>query len=208
MGLRTTTCLGVAVVCALAACQSQKGGAAAEAEAPPSAAPIAAGQYDRVFDAAVWELRDRRFVVQRQDRRFGLIETQPLIASSVVEPWYSDNSTAAQAMESTLNHDRRIVYVTLQPAPSELEAYQAGGPAPTAYEVRVRVEMQRRSLPSKPLTTAAVGGIGARESRRRMKTLRTEEGVQESRWVALGRDPKLEARLLLAIMERAGQMVE
>jgi len=80
---------------------------------------ITAEEYDRIFEATVDVLRLNQFRVDRQDRRFGVITTEPLIAASALEPWYTDNTTPYQTADATLNYQRRIVSVHLEPADRE-----------------------------------------------------------------------------------------
>jgi hypothetical protein len=179
------------------------GGCGRKVAAIENPTPLAAGEYDRVFDAAVAELRDRRFVVARQDRRFGLVTTYPLIASSVLEPWYSDNSSFGQTADSTLNLDRRTVRVTISPAaPIGAESDQP----PARYRVGVEVTAERHQNPPHTLTTSNLspGRFGERPAERfRAHPAVTEEGAEPGFWKPIGRDDLLERRLLDAILTRA-----
>ena len=46
-----------------------------------------------------------------RDRRGGVIETEPRIAGSVLEPWRDDNATTEQAWENTFAFQRRRVRI-------------------------------------------------------------------------------------------------
>ncbi len=76
---------------------------------------IDAREYDRVYEAARLALRQRGFVLDRQDHRFGRITTLPLRSPTVGEVWHRGNTTAYQSWESTLNQERRIVTVSMTP---------------------------------------------------------------------------------------------
>lgn len=163
------------------------------------------GGYDRAFDATVEVLRDMRFVVDRRDRRFGVITTRPLIASSIFEPWYDDNTTLRQTVRSTLNLERRSVRVELEPREarpdglddSEGSAEDVDAPPAETHDLRVTVSVDRRHHPPLELTSAAFGAVQS-------SPLRTEAGLLESRWQPIGRDEPLEQRLARAILRRAG----
>ncbi|QNN21098.1 hypothetical protein HED60_02040 [Planctomycetales bacterium ZRK34] len=156
--------------------------------------PIATGEYDRVFDAAILVLRDEHFVVARKDRRFGVVTTEPRVAASAFEPWNTDNTTTAQTTESTLNLDRRTVRVMINPVAN------AGG----EYELAVEVTLDRRQHPTRLLNTAAMGavGVGHRETNV-YRPLLTESGLEESYWTPVGRDELLAKRLLAKILRRS-----
>lgn len=191
--------LGAAAM--LAGCQQP----AAEVANP---LPIAAAEYDRVFDASVRALRSMDFDVDRQDRRFGVVTTHPTGASSLFEPWRDDNTGSDQVMESTLNDQRRVARVLLKPAGAAEETVEASPPAegPAEYQLAVEVTVERRHVPSRPLHTAAVstGEIRGRRAGR-VRSILTEEGTLESAWWPVGRDEQMERRLIAAIMEHAVQ---
>ena len=183
--------------------------------------PIAEAEYDRVYDAAVDVLREMRFVVERQDRRFGVITTRPLISASIVEPWHDDNLTGEQAWEATLNHQRRQVRVMLNRRGEDAAAPVTDGepaeaaspddadrpaPAPTSthranYLLQVEVVVERRHHPDRQLTTAAFSSMGFHD--RAGHVVLTEAGYEASEWVPIGSDPILEQQLVAAIIRRS-----
>ncbi len=208
-----------ATIVLIAAVMMLAGGCGRKVSTVENPIAITADEYDRVFEAAVDTLRDMRFIVDRKDRRFGVVTTQPLIASAVVEPWHADNTTGRQVWESTLNMQRRTVRVEIEPAVDEAaetaDAAQAPAeaapePAPAAaeagaagYRLRVLVAVDRRHLPNRPLHTAALPRVGAEYADRRYRPLETEAGVEEPSWQPIGRDEHLERRLVEAILTRA-----
>lgn len=169
--------------------------------------PVAASEYDRVFDAATLVLREQGFMPARQDRRFGVITTRPCTASSAFEPWRSDNTTAAQVAENTLNHRRRLVRVELRPRPAGGDGSQPS-PADAArpdYLLDVVVELQQRQHPPRNLHTAAASSVAYYGRSGGARAIRTERGLERSDWRPLGRDPFLEQRLAAAILDRAAK---
>ena len=194
---------------------------------------ITAEEYDRVFEAAIDTLRLNQFVVDRQDRRFGVITTRPLVAGSALEPWRTDNTTAYQLADATLNYQRRIVHVYLEPAdPEALVAAQAArvgvrrgeervdpevaagdvepAPEPVSppadagrYQLRTEVLLEQRQVPEQQLHTAAVRPATDYGRDADVLTTLTEEGLERSFWRPVGRDPYLEQRLIHEILTRA-----
>jgi len=174
--------------------------------------PIAVAEYDRVFDASIQVLREKRWVVDRKDRRFGVVTTEPRTAASVFEPWYTDNTTAHQTARSTLNHEQRIVRVTIEPVEIAESASAENEPGVAAYEdgeylLRVAVLRERRHLPPRPINTAAMGSVGiSYRKSSRQRALLTETGYVESHWEPVGDDPQLAKRLLADILRRSIQL--
>ena len=187
----------------------------------PNPLPIAEAEYNRVFDASVEILREMRFVVNRQDRRFGVVTTHPLDASSSVEPWHPDNVNTDDTFEATLNHHRRTVRVMLGPRQDEGidetpgavstgdsdEAEPADArPAPRSgskadYGLYVEVQVERRHHPGLNLTSAAFAAVGFRG--RAGAVMLTETGVEASHWEPMGRDPFLEREIVARIIRRS-----
>lgn len=151
--------------------------------------------YDLVFDATVAALRDMHFTLDRQDRRFGVVTTQPMLAASVFEPWRADNTTGAQVAESTLNDQRRRVRVTLAPSAVEEE--------PAEYHLQVEVTVERRQMPRRQINSAAAVHLKFDEGVNRSRELLTEAGLEKPHWRPMGRDPYLEQRLVADILRRA-----
>ncbi|MHC4997034.1 MAG: hypothetical protein ACYTGQ_18495 [Planctomycetota bacterium] len=150
--------------------------------ANPTAIPTT--DYDRVFDAAVKVLRENHFVVDRADRRFGVVTTEPRIASSVFEPWHTDN----------LNMRRRTARVRLSPRTADRDS---------DYQLYVEVTCQTRHLPTRELNTAAMGNIHSRNVHNRHYPVRTEAGLDEAYWLDSGVDERLSARLVEQILDEA-----
>jgi hypothetical protein len=183
----------------------------------PNPTTISADEYDRVFDAAVEVLRGRHFVVDRKDRRFGVVTTRPLAASTFFEPWSDDNLTARQTLESTLNFERRTVRIEITPAADPAAPASAPAtppakdtaPAPTAdapatqFNVHVIVDMDRRYHPPRRDIVARVRPFDWKHSTSRYDHLTTEEGDIESYWLPIGDDEPLARRLVTEILTRA-----
>src|SRR5262245_7044880 len=73
----------------------------------PTVLNIPAASYSSAFDAAVEAAREDGMPPVVRDRRAGVIETEPRIAGSILEPWRNDNSSVEQAVENTVSFLRR-----------------------------------------------------------------------------------------------------
>jgi hypothetical protein len=189
----------------------------------PNPLEVDRAEYDRLFQAAQAELWDRGFRVDRADYRFGKVESQPRPSPSIIEVWHPDNKTAYQAMESTVNHQRRIVTVTLEPqspetpiVPPTEDEMEAAATQPVRYDtylMRVEVMLEQKQVPSRQLTGSTRGErlqhtlhqvpLELRErgiTGSNIESVRREPGAY---WEPVGRDYYLEQDLLAAIVRRS-----
>lgn len=72
----------------------------------PEVISIPADQYQEAFDSAVEVARSHGMRPAFLDRRAGIIETEPVIGGSLLEPWYADNADFNQALRNTLARNR------------------------------------------------------------------------------------------------------
>lgn len=191
--------------------------------------PIAidAGEYDAIYDASIEVLRENNFTVDRRDYRFGQITSEPLLAASAMEPWYGDNTTAMQVAESTMNHQRRLVRVNIEPIDVDIEDEPSANTAETTettedidaeangempsdiapgftpdYLLRVEVMIERYQRPHAQISSAVVARLSTGASLAE-QSIRTEQGEVDAFWRPLERDVYLERRLVEQILERA-----
>ena len=161
---------------------------------------ISAAEYRRVYDATLWVLRRHGFVLDRQDYRFGVVATRPLHAPTVLEPWLGRNLSFTDAVASTLNDQRRIATVRLEPAGTDRPASE--GPQPPDYRLSVEVMMERRQIPRRYLTGSTAG-------RRVLRDLVAtpvqwqRRGIKGFYWHPVGQDHRLEQRLLQHIIRKS-----
>lgn len=176
--------------------------------------------YDTAFDATIAALRDEQFLLDRVDRRLGVITTKPRTASSALEPWKGDNSTPMQALESTLQYERRIVRVEFDPlvgispdtGPSALPPFGQVSPAapffiPADYHgtliVNVRCFVERSHRPGLQVPTVAV-----RHSEVTVDPALKDRGMSTQFWEPVARDGYMETRLRRRIANNAGALVQ
>lgn len=82
----------------------------------PEVLSIPSGQYSRAFDAALEVARSHGMQPILLDRRTGIIETDSVIAGTVLEPWYQDNASLSQGIENTLAQYRMSARFEFIPA--------------------------------------------------------------------------------------------
>lgn len=198
---------GAATLSLLALC----GCAGGPAAAPGGEAVLRfdATEYPRVFDAALRVCVDAGLPPSVRDRRGGAIWTDPAPAPTLLEPWRPTAGQGRDPVEDTLNNQRRSAVLEFRaagaPAPPEASAgadLLALGAAGTdltraqgGVELRVSVLVERlnraglrRDTWSRRASSAAVVIDPA-----------TGRPLPATTWVAVGRDPVLERRLLEAV---------
>ena len=173
----------------------------------PNPIEIDAREYRRMYHASVLALREQGFRVGRQDYRFGRVSTYPLAAETGLEPWYSSNTSLNQALESTLNQQRRIATVLWEPViepgtvaiPWEATKGQQG----QAYRMRVEVLVERRQAPGRHLS-GSTRGHSVMASLSSIPVEWVNRGITSRHyWQPLGRDPLLEQRIIAAIVRKS-----
>lgn len=148
-------------------------------------------QADRLWNAAIDTLRQRRFVLDRVDRSAGVITTLPETSQHLTEPWRKDVYTWRDLAESTLNPLRRWVEVRF--------AMDEG----TWHAIEVIVHKERLSAPDRQFNNSGAAYAFFGYSLPSTTGLAKITPAQES-WVNIGRDEHGEAHLLSAILACAG----
>ena len=158
--------------------------------------PIAAADYDAVYQSSKRAILDLGFALDRQDYRFGRVTSKPLAAPSIGEVWFPSNADAATAWENTLNTQRRIAQVWIEPAtdPQNNTA--------DLYTLRVEVQLERRQSPARRLngSTRPNGMFNVLTSN---PAEYQRAGIAGSFWHPVGRDNALEQKLLQRIAKLA-----
>ena len=72
----------------------------------PKIVVVPPDQYQRAFDAAVAVARSHDLQPTVMDRRSGIIETEPVMAGSLMEPWKRGNADFNQAVRNTVSRNR------------------------------------------------------------------------------------------------------
>ena len=148
--------------------------------------------FDDVWTACLASLEDRGLTVDRQDRRFGVIVSEPVVGKQFFEFWRNDAVSSDDTMTSSLHTVRRIVSISVV------------SQGPGQFEVSVEAQAQRASIPADQLDNTAEAfemlrsqGVPASPSRRDYVRPQTEPV-----WVDIGREHALERYILEDIARR------
>lgn len=141
-----------------------------------------------------------------RDPRGGVIETEPAIAGSLLDPWRPGTTSASQAAEATLAYQRRRARFEFAPVRFEEPATPAESRDPldlTAYtgsiELRVRVTVERAHTPG-----IRHGTWSRRQTTQASITKPGQFTRTKTFWTPVTSDEDLEARLLAAVQEAMG----
>jgi len=161
--------------------------------------PLAITQeaYEPAFKATIEVLRDNGFTIDRRDYRFGEITTKPLGSPNVFEVWRTQNTTGAQAVESTLASEQRRVQVRI--AKPEHTA-EPGADDESGYLIEVSVMLERLQVPTRRLAGSARRNVFSNLAAPPRDLI--DKGVNGNYWEEVGRDSLLEARLVKQISEQ------
>jgi hypothetical protein len=156
---------------------------------------VVAPGFDASFDACLDVARSLHFVVERQDRRGGVITTEPMTGAQWFEPWRRELRTNFDVAESSLSTVRRILRFEIE---REGESFRI---TPTAT-------VQRLVLLESRISNAALYRIVHRPGDPR-NTPEADRGVAlpSTYWYDVGRDEQLEMALARGIEERLNRPV-
>ena len=135
-----------------------------------------------MWERTVHVLNENHFLVARESKLEGVIETEYRAGSNLLEPWHPDSVGFDNRLESTLQSIRRKVTVSF------------GQSGTDQILVSVRVDKEIEDLPG--LAATYEGGASFPESDPLSRDLSQVIGqTSPSRWLPLGRDPLLEGRI-------------
>ncbi|NJL30760.1 MAG: hypothetical protein HC898_03515 [Phycisphaerales bacterium] len=149
---------------------------------------VDASEYRRLFDAALLVLRDAGFTLDRRDYRMGVITTRPLAAPTIFEPWNSSRIASSKLVENTLNYQRLIVRIQLQPIPATATDTTTSAAITSAdYQLIVTAMVERQQRPNQRLE-------GSTDPDQLVSAYRLHPlaGDDRSRWQHQGHDPALD----------------
>ena len=103
--------------------------------------------YDRVWRESLALFEKLGYRVDRQDYRLGVLTTLPLESPQIVEPWRRDQTDAVNALENTVNDQRRtIVGIKRQRQDAIADFLRDGQRSPIMQAGIGRLEMQRLGI--------------------------------------------------------------
>lgn len=151
----------------------------------PNPLIVPVGDFELVWKQSVRVL-DEYFDIASENRLAGTIITEPMVGSTILEPWRGDSVGSSDRLESTLQTIRRFSQVTIKPAPG-------GG-----FSVKVEVYKQLEDLvrPDRQAGSRAVFNNLFPINRTREVVGPVPLPLQ---WIPRGRDHKLEQVILARI---------
>lgn len=179
----------------------------------PEFLTINAATYHHAFDVTVEAARKAGFTPTAKDRRSGIIETDPTMSGSLIDPWQGGISSWDQAVQNTISHQRRrarFEFVSVGFKPTKQNEGAANEPdlfdpdqmeldltrTTGSIELRVWVYIERAHSPGRRRST------WTRSRSTRMKIIpgnKNEELLPNQYWTPVERDQAFERRLLAAI---------
>jgi len=169
------------------------GCAAKPAPAPvPSEPRVIQGDPYVIWTAGQEELTSRGFLLDRVDRRMGVIETFPATSKQWFECWRNDVAGEEALAESSLQTVRRQVKLQVtQVEPDQLR-----------LECRVAVEKYDSSREIYPGYTRTYNVLGNVSGRIPLLSTSERRKDQPEEWIPLGEDPELQKTILDSIARR------
>lgn len=168
--------------------------------------------FDNLWQASRYVLKKYHFTLDIQDRRTGMISTEPMLGKQSFEFWRHDATTARDTYESTLQTIYRTVFVTISPKAMDQQSYK-----PTVVVKVHRSDMGRTSIVGvSDVYRMQFGQRAVREglddSKDRVHERRIEEAIRTTQkerdgldkdLTPLGRDEKLENKIRNEIVDAA-----
>jgi hypothetical protein len=163
----------------------------------PNVASVSYPDFEKLWNACSDTLIFDQFEIDRQDRRFGVMMTFPLISKQFFEVWRSDAGDAHEVALDSLQTIRRTVRF-------DFARDEAG-----SYVAYPKVLLEQLSHPERRITAEAQFSQ-AFAATNELPSRVTEEGavVPNRYWYSIGRDGAMEKQLARAILQRLGEKPE
>jgi hypothetical protein len=174
------------------------------------------GDYNRAFQACIEAGREQDMPPALADRGNGIIETEPRLVGSLLEPWRTDSSGIDQTLQATMQMERRRVRFIFVPEGFEPQAIDGqsdfqGAAAPGSPQDLARFDLETHEGPIELRTRVFIErgfrpGIRQNTWSGTLRTMTTEpqpkrrdDGTTRTptQWTPIGRDEVAE-RLLTA----------
>jgi hypothetical protein len=178
----------------------------------PAFLTIDSARYREAFDASMAASRANGMPPSLRDRRLGVIDTEPSIAGSVIEPWRTGSDSLGQAWENTIEFQRRRTRFEFTPAsfrepqgtgvpdllgvagpPLDLTTYDG------AIELRDSVVVERSFTPGIRRDTWSSAGTTRAVI---LRPASTPDTPTKPFWTPLTRDTAFERRLLAEVADK------
>lgn len=178
------------------------------------------GDYNRAFRACIEAGREQDMPPALADRGNGIIETEPRLIGSLLEPWRTDTKGLDQTMQATVQMERRRVRFVFVPEGFEPQVIDGtsdfqGAAAPGSPEDLARFDLETYEGPIELRTRVFIErgftpGIRQNTWSGTLRTVTTEpkpkqrdDGTTRSptQWTPIGRDEVAERRLTARVAE-------
>ena len=172
------------------------GGCATKSATIPTAPVILQGNFDTVWQLVQGELKNRGFLLDRVDRRTGVIETFGLTSRQWYEFWRTDVVDCWSLTEASLHTIERAVILKMQPAGEE------------EVTVTCRVTVQRLAPGKNEVVGSALDVLYRRGGLIPAPAGAKARDQSQFQWIPLGNDAALEADILRSLAtasRRAGK---
>lgn len=178
------------------------------------------GDYNRAFRACIEAGREQDMPPALADRGNGIIETEPRLIGSLLEPWRTDTKGIDQTLQATMQMERRRVRFVFVPEGFEPQAIDGesdfqGAAAPGSPEDLARFDLETYEGPIELRTRVFIErgfrpGIRQSTWSGTLRTMTTEpqpkrrdDGTTRipTQWTPIGRDEVAERRLTARVAE-------
>jgi len=153
---------------------------------------IALTNYETVWETTIHVL-EKYFQIGYENRYDGRIETRPVMAATLFEPWRADSVGCRQRLEATLQTIRRRGFVIIHPSTD-------GG-----FQVVVEVYKELEDLP-RPIGQRVVGGTFFQSIQPVQQEIITSSVTPGAGWISLGRDKALESKIIQDIQRELDRL--
>lgn len=135
-------------------------------------------------------LSEMHFTIDKADANASLIRTRPLPGAQFFEFWRSDNVGAENIIAANIHTIRRTVTINISRQGQQLQLV-------------CEVHTQRLSLPQRQVSSSAkIYGIFSQSSPSLQRLILNPEQKKQMAWIDLGRDSRLETKILKQIETR------
>lgn len=141
------------------------------------------------MEAAAKTLEEMHFRLEKNDPEIGYIRTRPLAGGQFFQFWRQDNADAYMTSQANLHSLRRTVDMEFEPGQTIC--------------IRCRVQVERLSLPERPIVGMRNVAAAFTESEQTMQSIAVQkEQLEKMEWLDAGLDRGLEQKILKRVTRK------
>jgi hypothetical protein len=145
---------------------------------------------EQLMDAARDVLDEMHFTLEKDDPQSRYLRTRPLSGAQFFQFWRHDNADAYASAQSNLHSLRRIVEMEFSPGPDTVC-------------MACRVQVQRLSIPERPIEGTHNMGAAFTDSDNNRQTVQIDEKqLEKMEWLDAGPDRALEQKIVKQIEKK------